>query len=67
MKQTSTTHSCGILVVDDDASLATTLQEVLQEEGYSVEVALSAAEAIALLERHQHLFIALVDLVMPLT
>lgn len=67
MKTTSTTHSCGILVVDDDANLATTLQEVLQQEGYAVEVALSAAEAIALLESHRHLAIALVDLIMPLT
>ena len=35
----------------DDASLAATLQEFLAREGYRVEVALSAAEALAILHR----------------
>jgi DNA-binding NtrC family response regulator len=56
---------CGILVVDDDANLAGTLQEFLQREGYAVEVALSAAEAVAVQERNPQLAVALVDLVMP--
>lgn len=67
MKPASTMHSCEILVVDDDASVATTLQEVLEGEGYSVELALSAAEAVALLDNHRNLSIALVDLIMPIT
>lgn len=55
----------SILVVDDDAGLAATLQELLVGEGYSVEVALSAAEALAVHERHPGIAVALVDLIMP--
>jgi two-component system NtrC family response regulator len=57
----------GILVVDDDAGLARTLAEFLEQEGYSVEVALSAAEALVVQERNPSLALALVDLIMPLT
>ncbi|HYL77217.1 MAG TPA: sigma-54 dependent transcriptional regulator [Bryobacteraceae bacterium] len=60
-------HSGGILVVDDDASLAATLQEVLALEGYRVEVALSAAEALAIQAANPNITLALVDLIMPLT
>jgi DNA-binding NtrC family response regulator len=60
-------HPCGILVVDDDARLAATLQELLVGEGYSVEVALSAAEALAIQERNTGIAVALVDLIMPVT
>jgi two-component system, NtrC family, response regulator AtoC len=58
-------HPCGILVVDDDARLAATLQELLVREGYAVEVALSAGEAAAILERRRGIAVALVDLIMP--
>ncbi|MDP2996588.1 MAG: sigma-54 dependent transcriptional regulator [Bryobacterales bacterium] len=57
----------GILVVDDDAELAKTLQEFLEQEGYAAEVALSAPEALLALERNPHLSLALVDLIMPVT
>jgi len=57
----------GILIVDDDAILATTLRDFLQEEGYPVEFALSAAEALAVQERNPYLAVALVDLIMPVT
>lgn len=67
MKAPDATRSASILVVDDDAGLASTLQEFLQREGYAVEVALSAAEALALQERSPHLSVALVDLIMPVT
>jgi DNA-binding NtrC family response regulator len=60
-------HPCGILVVDDDERLATTLQELLVGEGYSVEVALSAAEALLIQQRNPGIAIALVDLIMPVT
>ena len=60
-------HPCGILVVDDDARLAATLQELLVGEGYTVEVALSAAEALAVQERNPSIAVALVDLIMPVT
>ncbi len=62
-----TPHSWGILIVDDDATLATTLKDFLQQEGYPVEVAFSAAEALAVQERNPHLAVALVDLIMPVT
>jgi len=55
----------GILIVDDDASLATALQDFLRQEGYAVDVALSAAEGIAAYERNPHVAVALVDLIMP--
>ena len=60
-------HPCGILVVDDDARLAATLQELLVGEGYAVEVALSAAEALAVHQRNPSIAVALVDLIMPVT
>ncbi len=55
-----------ILVVDDDASLAHTLRHFLEQEGYAVEVALSAAEALDL-QQTSDLCLALVDLLMPIT
>ncbi len=65
MSSADAARSYGILVVDDDASLARTLQEFLQGEGYAVELALSAAEALAVQERNPRLELALVDLIMP--
>ena len=65
------THCIGkqgkILVVDDDASLAHTLRHFLEQEGYSVEVALSAAEALELQQTARDLCLALVDLLMPVS
>ncbi|MGI9102639.1 MAG: sigma-54-dependent transcriptional regulator [Terriglobales bacterium] len=66
MKKYSATN-CKILVVDDDASLAHTLRHFLEEQGYSVEVALSAAEALELQQSTRDLCLALVDLLMPVT
>lgn len=59
--------SLGILVVDDDEGLATSLAKVLQQRYPRVHTALSAAEAAAILAREKNICIALVDLVMPLT
>ncbi|MBI1749319.1 MAG: sigma-54-dependent Fis family transcriptional regulator [Acidobacteria bacterium] len=56
-----------ILVVDDDATMASTLHEFLEQEGYAVEVALTASEALALQERNPQLSVALVDLIMSPT
>jgi len=56
-----------LLVVDDDPSLASTLQEFLELEGYRVETALSASEALAAFDRHPEIVVALVDLMMPVT
>lgn len=58
---------CAILVVDDDAGLVNTLRDFLAGEGYSVEVALSAEEALSVQANTPGICLALVDLVMPLT
>ena len=65
--KSGTSKNCGILVVDDDPSLAGTLQECLDSEGYPVAIALSGGEALALLDRDAHIAIALIDLIMPQT
>ncbi|HLY96000.1 MAG TPA: sigma-54 dependent transcriptional regulator, partial [Sideroxyarcus sp.] len=57
---------CGILIVDDDASLANTLRHFLEQEGYAVEVALSAAEALDVQQRNPGLCLVMLDLMMPL-
>ena len=54
-----------ILVVDDDPTLAQTLRHCLVQEGYSVAVALSPAEALEIQESSR-VCVALVDLMMPL-
>ena len=65
MRAKAAENRCAVLVVDDDSTLAETLQEFLQEEGWPVEVALSGAEAVARLDANPALCVALVDLVMP--
>jgi DNA-binding NtrC family response regulator len=60
-------HSAGILVVDDDAGLAEALKEFLSHDGYAVEVALSAAEALVVQAANPRISLALIDLIMPLT
>lgn len=56
---------CGILVVDDDESLATTLTKLLGRHYAAVHTALSGAEAAAILERETGIRLMLVDLMMP--
>ena len=65
MKTGTETRGAAILVVDDDASLASTLKDFLVREGYSVEVALSPAEALAVQASNPRISLALVDLIMP--
>lgn len=64
MRSSSSSPPCSILVVDDDATMAGTLQEFLLQEGYTVYAASSAAEALVVQERDPRLSIALVDLIM---
>jgi DNA-binding NtrC family response regulator len=66
MKSESGPSRCGILVVDDDAGLVETLRDFLARDGYSVEIALSAQEALAAQQRTPSICLALVDLMMPL-
>ena len=56
-----------VLVVDDDPSLSRTLKEFLVEEGYQVETAHDAEQALAIQERNPRICLALLDLMMPLT
>jgi DNA-binding NtrC family response regulator len=57
----------GILVVDDDAALASTLKDFLAREGYNVEAAYSPGEALAIQSANPRIALALVDLIMPVT
>jgi signal transduction histidine kinase len=50
-----------IMVVDDEESVAVTMQAVLEQEGYRVRAALSAPDARVLLDR-EHFDVALLDL-----
>jgi DNA-binding NtrC family response regulator len=54
-------------VVDDDAELAATLRDFLEQEGYCVAVAHSAEEAIDCHQQNPSLALALLDLMMPMT
>jgi two-component system, NtrC family, response regulator AtoC len=54
----------NLLVVDDERTLRFTLKESLTEEGYRVETAADAAEALSLLERDEF-HVALVDQKLP--
>jgi len=44
-----TTSSNTIVIVDDEETICETLKDVLEEEGYSVEVAADGVDALALL------------------
>jgi len=67
MKNGNETGGPAILVVDDDASLGSTLKEFLSREGYRVEVAQSAAEALTIHAANPRIALALIDLIMPVT
>lgn len=54
-----------ILVVDDEAPVATLLKQTLEQDGYTVLVAHSA-QAAMLLARNQRPDLALIDLMLPL-
>ncbi|HEY9289519.1 MAG TPA: response regulator transcription factor [Candidatus Dormibacteraeota bacterium] len=58
----STRHR--ILVVDDDAMVAGTVQRILQPEGYSVDVALGGADALER-ARQQRPDLVILDVMMP--
>ena len=56
----------SILVVDDDAEMATTLSDLLRQKGYSARAATSAAEAEQVVSHSPSLQLVLIDLVMPM-
>lgn len=53
-----------VLVVDDEASAATLLQETFEEQGFTVSVASDGREATAVLEREEFDYVFL-DVMMP--
>jgi len=55
---------CGVLIVEDDESIAQFVQAVLAEEGYRVEVALSGEEGLAKVKSF-HPDVVLLDLLLP--
>lgn len=55
----------SILIVDDDAAMASTLAEWLRQLGYHAQAATAASEAEQMVSRSLHLRLALLDLVMP--
>ncbi len=64
IKKASSSPTASILVVDDDFEMASTMQELLTENGYGALTAKSGVEALALLEQNPHCTIALVDLIL---
>ena len=54
----------GVLIVDDELCLLESLQEFLEDEGFSVATATNGAEALDLLEREIPCLVIL-DLIMP--
>ncbi len=54
----------SILIVDDSTTNLVLLEAILQEEGYNTDIALSAKEAFAIIERKKPDLI-LLDLLMP--
>jgi len=57
-------HKDRLLIVDDDKTFRSVTKRLLEEDGYFVEVAVSANEAMPLL-REKHYDLLLSDLVMP--
>lgn len=57
-------HDVAVLVVDDDKDIRDTIQELLQEEGYSVVTAENGVAALDQL-RHVRPQLILLDLTMP--
>ncbi len=58
-------HCKSILVVEDNADIRDTLEQVLQMEGYEVECASNGGEAIELLKRKHEPVLVLLDMMMP--
>src|SRR3990172_10497630 len=54
-----------ILIVDDDAEMAATLADLLQQKGHQVQWATSAMEAEQIIATSADLALVMVDLVMP--
>lgn len=58
-------HADRILVVDDEAVIRELMLDILNEEGYDVEVASSGPEALAVLRERDEFVLLLTDIMMP--
>lgn len=58
-------RSCTVLVVDDDAAIRETLHQLLEEDGYTVEMATDGIVALDMLRRASFPRVVLLDLMMP--
>jgi CheY-like chemotaxis protein len=58
--------SAGILIIEDDADIRESLQQVLELEGYTVYTAGNGKEGLALLQRIERPSLILLDLMMPI-
>lgn len=56
---------CTVVIIEDDAALRDTLQEVLTEEGFQVMEARDGREGLHALERVQGPCVVLMDIMMP--
>jgi CheY-like chemotaxis protein len=54
-----------ILVVDDDDEIRRTIADVLEDEGYRVDLAENGQEALALIDPSRPPLVILLDLMMP--
>lgn len=54
-----------VLIVDDESSIRLTLAEFLRREGFEALVAADAAQAVAVLDSHPDLDVAVVDINLP--
>jgi len=64
VKKATSSKNASILVIDDDPEMASTIQEVLEENGYDVVAGGSGPEAVALLQQNPNCTIALLDLIL---
>ena len=55
----------SILIVDDDVEMASTLADLLRQQGYRAQAATAATEVEQIVSRSPNLRLVLIDLVMP--
>ena len=65
MAETSATHRCSILIVDDDADVRELLRVTLETEGYSVACVANGRDALNHLRSHAETCLILLDLLLP--
>ncbi len=61
----TTVRSCTVLVVDDDAAIRDTLHQLLEEDGYAVEMAADGSVALDMMRAAPFPMVVLLDLMMP--